>query len=192
MKIPRAFTLIETLIAVTILTFALAGPFASANRALVASYIARDQLTASYLAQEGIEYVRLMRDNEYLAFVQSGSATPSSSSWTDFISGSSAASITGCRATTCTLDPVLRSMGTGSGFSLQPCSGASCTPLYLAAGLYTQRSDLGGTQTVYTRTIQAVDIPSFPNDERIVSKVTWTTRGQTYSITVTDHLTPWQ
>ena len=65
----RGFTLIETMVAVTILTLAVAGPLMTASRAIVAAQSARDQLTASYLAQEGIEYVRAMRDNEYLAAI---------------------------------------------------------------------------------------------------------------------------
>jgi len=60
----HGFTLIETLIAVTILTFAVSGPLYTAGRALVAAEIARDQLVASYLAQEGVESVRAMRDPE--------------------------------------------------------------------------------------------------------------------------------
>ncbi|MDP2651914.1 MAG: prepilin-type N-terminal cleavage/methylation domain-containing protein, partial [bacterium] len=63
----RGFTLIETMVAITILTLAISGSFFTANSAIVAAETASDQLTASYLAQEGIEYVRLMRDNEYLA-----------------------------------------------------------------------------------------------------------------------------
>ena len=47
------FTLIEALVAVAILALAVAGPLYAANRALVAAGIARDRLTASYLAQEG-------------------------------------------------------------------------------------------------------------------------------------------
>ena len=62
----RGFTLTETMIAITILTFAVAGPLFTASRSIIAADIARDQLTASYLAQEGIEYVRMMRDNAML------------------------------------------------------------------------------------------------------------------------------
>ena len=192
---PRAFTLIETMIAVTILTFAVAGPLFTASRVVVAAQTARSQLTASYLAQEGIEYVRLMRDNEYISAYRVGGSDVSSVAWMNFLNGENRSSITACRATECTFDPT-RDMGSGSGFSLQPCSGNSCGPLYLASGIYTQRSDIvGSVRTPFTRTIQVVDIPGtvdeYP-DKRAISKVSWSFHGTPYSVTITEHLTPWQ
>ncbi|HUY05376.1 MAG TPA: prepilin-type N-terminal cleavage/methylation domain-containing protein [Candidatus Paceibacterota bacterium] len=188
----RGFTLIEAMIAITILTFAVAGPLSAASHALVATEVARDQLTASYLAQEGIEYLRAMRDDAYLAGYPSGS---SAAAWTNFVSGSSAASITQCRATTCTLDPS-RLMGTGSGLSLEQCSlsgtpYAACAPLYISNNIYTEQSGLAGAvKTAFTRTVQATDISG--TDEEIVSTVSWSFHGTPYAVTVTDHLTPWQ
>ncbi len=186
------FTLIEAMIAITILTFAVAGPLSTASRALVATEVARDQLTASYLAQEGVEYVRAMRDDAYLAGYPSAAST---TEWTDFVRGSNPWSITQCRATTCTLDPS-RLMGTGSGLSLQQCSVSGtpysvCTPLYIANDIYTEQSGLvGAVKTVFTRTIQATDVGAA--DEGIVSTVSWSFHGTPYTVTVTDHLTPWQ
>lgn len=72
----KAFTLIETLIAVTLLSIAIVGPLVTASRALLAAYIARDQLTASYLAQEGVEYIRIMRDDMYLADYKTNQSNP--------------------------------------------------------------------------------------------------------------------
>ena len=189
-KQSRGFTLIEAMIAVTIITFAIAGPLFVASRSLVAAEVARDQLTASYLAQEGIEYVRAMRDDEYLIAYQAGGANVSSAAWSDFLTGTDAASIAQCRTSACTLDPA-RLMGSGSGFSLQPCSGTACTPLYLANGIYTEQSGLSGaTVTPFTRTVQALDVSA--TEERIISTVAWSFHGTPYSVTVTDHLTPWQ
>lgn len=187
----QGFTLVETLIAVTILTFAISGPLYTASRALVAAEIARDQLTASYLAQEGIEYVRAMRDTEYLAAYQVGGAMVSDTAWSNFLNGSNAGSITQCRSTTCTLDPA-RAMGSGSGFALLPCTvGETCTPLFLANGIYTQQSDIAGSeQTHFTRTIQAIDVSA--DDERIVSTVSWSFHETPYVVTVIGHLTSWQ
>ena len=63
----KGFSLIETLIAITILAVALVGPFIAVRTALQASYVARDQLVASMLAQEAMEYIRTVRDNNFHA-----------------------------------------------------------------------------------------------------------------------------
>ncbi|MEI8337736.1 MAG: prepilin-type N-terminal cleavage/methylation domain-containing protein [bacterium] len=60
------FTLIETMVAITVLLTAVVGPMEIASKSLFSSFYARDQITAYYLAQEGIEYLRNYRDNYYL------------------------------------------------------------------------------------------------------------------------------
>lgn len=187
------FTLVETMIAVTILTFAVAGPLFTASRAIIAAQISRDQLIASYLAQEGIEHVRAMRDNEYLAAYRQGGANISSTAWNNFLNNESqdVSAITQCRSPKiCTLDPVQ-----SSSIPLTTCPDNICTaPLYLVnngtTNMYTQQNTLGGTVTPFIRTVQAIDVS--PNDERIVSTVSWSFHNLPYSVTVTDHLTPWQ
>ena len=52
------FTLIETLVGVTILLVAIVGPLYIAFQGVSLSLLARDQITASFLAQEGLEFVR--------------------------------------------------------------------------------------------------------------------------------------
>ncbi len=184
------FTLIETLIAVTILILAVVGPLYVADRAIVTSQISRDQLVASYLAQEGIEYVRTMRDHEFLAAYHAGGSTVATNAWNAFVvgTGASGGSIASCITTTCTLDPS-KPMGTGSGFALASCSGSACGPLYLSSSAYTEQSG-SGSVTPFTRTLQATLAST--NDMRIVSTVTWTSRGTLYRISVYDHLVPWQ
>lgn len=178
-KARRAFTLIETMVAITILSFAMAGPLFTASRAIIAAETARDQLTASYLAHEGVEYLRVTRDNWYLASYHSGSGDISGTAWVDFL-----ASFAQCNAAldkVCTLDPV-------STPALQTCSAESCTPLHLVDGMYKQQE--GGVQTPFTRTIQIVDVS--PTEEKVVSKVSWSFHGTPYTVTVSDHLTAWK
>ncbi len=59
----KAFSLIETLIAIAVLMIAVAGPLTIANRALNAALYSRNQATASYLAQETMEIMKNIRDN---------------------------------------------------------------------------------------------------------------------------------
>ena len=184
----KGFTLIETMVAITILTFAVSGPLFTASRAIVAAQTARDQLTALYLAQEGIEYVRMMRDNEYLtAYHTPNNTDVSGTAWAHFLS-----SITKCDAKTdptqaCTFDSI-------NGLSFTSCStgstGLRCTPLYMTGGMYRQRSEGGQEPFIFTRSIQAVAISV--NEEKIISTVSWSFHGTPYSVTVSDHLTSWK
>jgi len=75
------FTLVETLVAITILSLAVTGSFFTANNALVAAATSRDRLTASYLAQEGIEQVRKLRDDAYLDAYRRGATD----AWANFL-----------------------------------------------------------------------------------------------------------
>ncbi len=58
----RAFSLIETIVAIAILSFVVVAPLSLAQRGLNASVYAKEQITAFYLAQEAIEYARNVRD----------------------------------------------------------------------------------------------------------------------------------
>jgi len=58
----RGFTLIEALVSISILALAIIGPLSLASTSMAAAQIARDQLVAFYLSQEGIEIVRNQRD----------------------------------------------------------------------------------------------------------------------------------
>jgi len=172
----KGFTLVETMVAITILTLAISGAFFTANSAMVASNIAHDQLIASYLAQEGIEYVRMMRDNEYLA-AYVDSAHDTTNAWSNFLNP-----LTAACSTSCQFDPADN--------SLRSCSGDGCSVLWLAsANIYTQKQTTGAA-TPFTRTIRATSVTDI--DEKIVSMVTWSYHNSQYSVTIVDHLTPWQ
>ncbi len=202
----KGFTLIEAMVAIAIIALAIVGPMYAANSSIVAAELASDQLTASYLAQEGIEYVRTMRDDAYLSAYAAPNNTGNNVSqegWDNFVSGNSITSIKQCglsnSAKKCTLDPLLQPMCVGSNnCSLTTCSsngnGNACGPLYLTSNsIYTTQATIGGianTATPFTRTIQANTISS--NEVSITSTVEWSFHGSNYSEIVTDNLTPWQ
>ncbi len=60
------FTLLETLVAITILTMATLGPMQLASRMIASARVSQNRIVAFYLAQEGIEYARNTRDNNFL------------------------------------------------------------------------------------------------------------------------------
>ncbi|MEN9524001.1 MAG: hypothetical protein RL536_70 [Candidatus Parcubacteria bacterium] len=57
------FTIVETLIAITVLMIAVAGPLVVASKGLTSALISKDQMIASYLAQETMETLKNIRDN---------------------------------------------------------------------------------------------------------------------------------
>jgi len=63
----KAFTLIETLMALTVIIVGAVGAFIIVSRAIRISPVARQEIIASNLAQEGIEIIRNIRDNRILS-----------------------------------------------------------------------------------------------------------------------------
>lgn len=60
------FTLVETLVAISILLIVIIGPMTIAQKGIQNAYFAREQVTAVFLAQEAIEAVRKFRDSDGL------------------------------------------------------------------------------------------------------------------------------
>ncbi len=72
----RGFTLIETLVAISILVVAVTAPLSLASQSLFASLYAKDQVAAAYLAQEAIEVVRQKRDQNMMLILESQATVP--------------------------------------------------------------------------------------------------------------------
>lgn len=173
-RAPKGFTLLETLIAITVLSFAIVGPFQIAQGVIRTSYISRDQLTATALAQEGMEYVRSVRDGNMLNNLHGGTVrTP--------LYGFDATSATDCFANACVVDP--------SANTQQICATSSCStrPLYLSGtGLYNQQTI--GTLTKFVRKVQFTPINATSTKATVT--VSWTDHGS-YSVVLTEILTNW-
>lgn len=59
----KGITLIELIVAISVLTFAITGPMTLAASSLKATQDARNELIATHLAEEGIEVIHSLRDN---------------------------------------------------------------------------------------------------------------------------------
>ncbi len=164
-KATRAFTLVETLVAISVLLLALVGPMSIASRGLSAAYNARDEVIAYYLAQEGIEYVRAVRDQNYLGVI------PPPTPW---LSGLGVC----LSPAQCVVDV--------PNFTNTACAGA-CPALQVSAGggLYNQA---GGTVSPFTRTVTIV--PVVGNSDEVVVRVTlsWVSGRIPRTFALEDHL----
>jgi prepilin-type N-terminal cleavage/methylation domain-containing protein len=72
----KGFSLIEVITAIFILTVGVGGAFSLIYQTLSTVYAVRSQLTASFLAQEGVEIVKNLRDSAWLE-----SRTVTTTSW---------------------------------------------------------------------------------------------------------------
>lgn len=61
----KGFTIIETLVAIAVLMIAIAGPLVIASKGLTAALYSKDQMIASFLAQESMEVIKNIRDTEF-------------------------------------------------------------------------------------------------------------------------------
>ena len=192
-KAPTGFTLIETLIAILILTLSIVGPFQISQGVLNSAYNARDQLVAAGLAQEALEYTRMVRDSNYLYNARFGA---NSVTWLNGMDGTNGPNcyFTANGSHPCVVEP--RAMDINSllfyaNGSLALCAdstGLSCPhPLYVDAyGIYNQQNS--GTVSKYTRVMTLTQINT--HETMVTVTVTWENHGAK-SITVSENLENW-
>lgn len=174
----KAFTLVETMVAVAIVAISIVGPLYSVQKAVVTSYVSRDRLIASSLAQEGVEYVQAIRDNNFL-YNLANPSTPRS--WLYGLDGAGG-SVNCFTASGCRLDPTQN--------NVTACSGA-CSPLNVSStGVYNHLAVSGSNvATRFTRKVTFTTIST--NEVRVTVTVTWTTSLVPYTVTVTENLQNW-
>lgn len=72
----RGFTVLEAIVAISILSISITGVFASVQKGLQQSTVAKDEVRAYYLAQEAVEIIKNKRDsNQLVRIISNPSAT---------------------------------------------------------------------------------------------------------------------
>ena len=151
------FTLVEAMVAIAILSMAVTGPLLIAQKGIGSAIYAREQITAFYLAQEAVEYIRNIRDTNRIT----------RDPWLT--------NLTACVGAVCRIDGTVLT----SGEKAVACSsdpGAVCKPLWLGSvtGLYGY-TESGATQTPFTRSVSIVQ-DSSQQSAKISVTVSWTTK----------------
>ncbi len=171
----HGFTLVETLIAISILVLAVTGAFSAAHSGMTSALYSKDQITAFYLAQEGMEQVRNIRDRNGISALN----------WMNGIANAGNPSGTGdpCEVGfTCYADAL------NSATPLTRCSGA-CPNLRLNNnGFYSYDS---GTETRFRRELR---VSTINGNEVVVESTVYWSKGLLVnrSFTAREHLFNWQ
>jgi prepilin-type N-terminal cleavage/methylation domain-containing protein len=179
----KAFTLIETLVAIAIVTIAIVGPFQVVQGVLQSSYIARDQLIAAAQAQEGMEYVRQIRDSNSIFNTHHGGGR----TWLTGLDGTGGPD---CYANACVVDPGQQSVTSCGATSCSPAS----WPLYLSgsSNLYNEPTAAGspgtGAKTRFTRQVRLTFIST--TETLVTVTVSWDYHG-THSVVLVESLRNW-
>jgi prepilin-type N-terminal cleavage/methylation domain-containing protein len=178
------FSLVETLVAITILLVVVVGPMTISTSTARSTSFSSEQVVAFFLAQEGAEIAQMVRDGLVLdAFSSSGNA------WDSFTDETGSGLLNECYTPSgCSLE--LNTDTTGSLNSVSLCSGNNCR-LYedtsSARSKYTHSSVAGDT-TPYTRSIRMNNINA--DEVEVVSTVSWQTGNQrdVQQVSVETHL----
>ena len=142
--------MIETLVAVTILSAAIAGPMVLSIKSIGSAAVSQDQLVAFYLGQEAVEYVRNVRDTNIL----------SENSWLDGLGDCLPSSPNGCYI------DVINNAITACGRL------AGCPNLDFDGQNYNYAS---GDNSAFTRTVKIDNLIRADGDEaKIDVAVSWT------------------
>ncbi len=180
------FTLIETLLAVLVMTVAIVGPLTIASKSLSTALVAKNRTIALYLAQDAVEYVRFARDTNRLGN-------------TNWLIGNGSASLVN-------LDPCVSTDGaktcyfdsTGQNPSvITQCTSNSCTELYFNSTVGRYTYDTSTTKTIFVRTVSITTPPpgtSVNTSDAVVTVVvSWKDAGNFLrSVTLVYNLLDWQ
>lgn len=165
------FTLIETLVAISLLVVAIAAPMSLAAQSLSSAFYARDQITAFHLAQEAVEAVRSVRDRNLLIAL---SGTP-----TDFIAG-----IPNTSGQPFTIDTRDNSM--------LICPNGVCPVLKNNSLLYGYGATPDWKDTRFTRIVRATLVGGGADEAKIAVEVRWRSGAyQERNFTINENLYEW-
>jgi len=169
------FTLVETLIAISIFSVSIVALFSVLAQGISNTNYAKKKIIAGYLAQEGIEYIRNMRDSYVLYSVTTGK------NWAQF------------KFALASCNPGNECGFNNSVYVTNPNFIFKCTTnlngcnLYLNNGNYNSNSS--GSDSGFTRKIWMSIVK--PYEVKIFSKVSWMQGSGIHDITLTEDLFNW-
>ncbi len=170
-KYSAGFTLVETLVAISILSLVTTATLTAVQSALTNTNTTKDKITAFYLAQEGMEFIKNIRDENTLNILN-GAGT----SW---LAGLSGAVGDPCYfGKVCRIDSPAKTI-TYCGMSLNSCPNLNQDTV---SKLYGYNGGWG--PSAFKREIQFQQIS--PDEVTVLMTISWSSRGTTDSFQVTE------
>lgn len=165
------FTIIEAMIAILVLLIAVVAPLSIITSNLNSTFFARDEVIATYLAQEGVEIIRQRRDSN---FINIGSGVVWDNGFTSCESG-------------CRVDGTKITLGVPT---ISPCISGACEDLYLDPnGFYTHDAD-GTVGSNFSRNI-STKYNTDRTEILVTVNVSFQTGRRVKTVTVEDYLRKW-
>ncbi len=179
-NLKRGFTIIETLVALSIFTVSILGLLTVTAQGVSDTNFSKNKFIASYLAQEGIEMVRNMRDTSIL----------SGNTWTNSFHQGSPYNLNECYPTGVSAGCDINSK-TLIAFQC-PISPGICSNLGydLVSGFYSSGPfDQSSKDSGFNRLITLKDVND--HEVQVTTTVYWTQGASTKSVTLTENIFDW-
>ena len=169
-KKQKAFTLVEVLIAVSILTIGILSGFILITKVLYNTAVIQDRLTASFLEQEGIELTRQVRDSNFLQIMDGESVE-----WNNRLEDGSYT--------------IESKAGSEQSVTLVSVDPGEAPNFFYDNDTKIYNYNTTGEPTTFNREIK---ITTINDDEiRVESIMKWKTRTIDFNLTIEDHLFNW-
>ncbi len=161
----KGFTLVETLVAISVLMLAVGAPLLAVSRSLSTSIYARDQVTAFYLAQDAIEYIRNTRDSNALVPVSPALdwRTNLTECVTDSCTVDTTNNLPADAIKTCITENVIE-----NGLNYDVCN----EPLAYDTAQHLYKWT-GNTDSIFTRTVKIIEDPDIPDQLQVRVIISW-------------------
>ena len=158
------FTLVEVLVAISLLLLALVGPMTFIARSSQSTELNNQQVPAVFLAQEGVELVQKVRDDELRAWFSPSASPPAWSNMRSYLSACFSSS--GCGLSISSVDTV----------NVRSCATIENCRLYYNEADTTRSKYVydssAGDVTPYTRVIYLNEVVA-GREVEVRSEVTW-------------------
>lgn len=173
----RGFTVLESIVAIMILSLSISGAFSAVQQSLSQAMIAKDEIKAFYLAQEAVETIRNKRDANQLIKINTGPV-----SWLNGITSACPFS-TAVIKNTCTVDT--------TDFNIVNCGGdwGSCPNLRQNPLIFVYGYEESWPASNFKREIQIESINA--NEIIVTVRVTWTKGVIDKEFKIKTHLLNW-